>query len=241
MSTTGHFDHPITKDLYKILADIEELETMLKEAREQLHQEVTNLPTKIGDNKDLNDAVFHHFYWFDERVPANALKQAFQRWPASQTRKANSESAIKNARIEIACSQCTSPFYVEFESRHSLNQFRGWHSAGICEDCKAKASLKTNEEYAKWRSEREERVRLLHAMPYYEYLKTAEWAERRLKAMKRARFRCQVCNAYGVRLNVHHRTYERRGFEYDQDLITLCETCHGIFHENGQLAEEGVL
>lgn len=75
-------------------------------------------------------------------------------------------------------------------------------------------------------------------MPYYEYLQTPEWAERRQRAMKRAGFRCQVCNAYGVQLNTHHRTYERRGNEWDKDLITLCRTCHEIFHQNGQLAEE---
>jgi hypothetical protein len=56
--------------------------------------------------------------------------------------------------------------------------------------------------------------------------------------MGKAGFRCQVCNAYGVQLNVHHRTYERRGAEWDTDLIVLCHDCHEIFHTNGKLAKD---
>jgi hypothetical protein len=43
--------------------------------------------------------------------------------------------------------------------------------------------------------------------------------------------RCQVCNRGLGTLDVHHRTYERRGQELDEDLTVLCRACHGIFHE----------
>lgn len=95
----------------------------------------------------------------------------------------------------------------------------------ICPSCKAKSDAKLHRE-----------IQELRSMPYSEYLQTPEWQETRRRAMKRAGFRCQVCNAYGVRLNVHHRTYERRGCEENQDLITLCEGCHEIFHNSGKLA-----
>ena len=46
--------------------------------------------------------------------------------------------------------------------------------------------------------------------------------------------KCQLCNKSGE-LNVHHRTYERRGEESYSDLITLCEDCHTLFHNQGKI------
>jgi len=77
----------------------------------------------------------------------------------------------------------------------------------------------------------------LKFMPYREYLRTNEWLERRMRAIRRAEHRCQACNTTG-RLNVHHRTYERRGSEHDEDLIVLCAGCHQIFHSHGKLAKD---
>jgi hypothetical protein len=72
-------------------------------------------------------------------------------------------------------------------------------------------------------------------MPYQKYLLTRGWAKKRRQALKRAGRRCQVCNA-GSGLDVHHRTYERRGAELPGDLTVLCRACHDVFHKNGQLA-----
>ena len=47
--------------------------------------------------------------------------------------------------------------------------------------------------------------------------------------------RCQLCNLGSVPLNVHHRTYERRGEELDEDLTVLCRECHHTFHEHRKL------
>ncbi len=74
-----------------------------------------------------------------------------------------------------------------------------------------------------------ERERWLATMPYAEYLLTPEWQEKRLAALKRAGYRCQLCNA-DAELHVHHRTYERRGHEWDSDLIVLCAPCHRRHH-----------
>jgi hypothetical protein len=43
--------------------------------------------------------------------------------------------------------------------------------------------------------------------------------------MKLARYRCQQCGA-GRALQVHHRTYDRVGAEWDEDLQVLCADCH---------------
>jgi hypothetical protein len=58
---------------------------------------------------------------------------------------------------------------------------------------------------------------------------TPEWMERRALAIERAGNRCQVCYS-GEDLNVHHRTYERRGNEDPEDLTVLCQQCHTWFH-----------
>jgi hypothetical protein len=75
-----------------------------------------------------------------------------------------------------------------------------------------------------------ERVAVLAAMPYGEYLLTLEWAERRRVALCRALRRCERCGRRGW-LEVHHRTYERRGAELPDDLEVLCVGCHRQEHE----------
>ncbi len=75
----------------------------------------------------------------------------------------------------------------------------------------------------------------LVSMPYPDYLQTPEWQARRAAALERAQHRCQVCNRE-ERLEVHHRTYVRRGDERDDDLTVLCHRCHDGFHKLGALA-----
>jgi hypothetical protein len=77
-------------------------------------------------------------------------------------------------------------------------------------------------------------VEWLRTMPYAEYLQTEHWQQVRQAALTRAEYRCQVCNS-PYHLQVHHRTYERRGEERDTDLTVLCDTCHGRFHREGHL------
>jgi 5-methylcytosine-specific restriction endonuclease McrA len=77
----------------------------------------------------------------------------------------------------------------------------------------------------------------LQLMKYSDYLQTEEWQETRADALRRAAHGCQVCNSPG-KLDVHHRTYARRGQEEPCDLIVLCAACHVLFHENGRLLDE---
>lgn len=82
----------------------------------------------------------------------------------------------------------------------------------------------------------ESRLEELHKMPYAEYLQTEHWQHTRAESLKRAGYHCQVCNT-GKHLHVHHRTYERRGYERDDDLTVLCDKCHQLFHDNGRLED----
>lgn len=60
---------------------------------------------------------------------------------------------------------------------------------------------------------------------YLAYLNSAEWRMRRQRALKLAGYRCHRCGAKRP-LQVHHKTYDRLGAEWDQDLEVLCVTCH---------------
>ncbi len=75
----------------------------------------------------------------------------------------------------------------------------------------------------------------LRAMPYKEYLHTPHWKRRREDKLRASGYRCQVCNRGSGILDVHHRTYKRRGEELDEDLTVLCRECHHLFHEHGRL------
>lgn len=77
--------------------------------------------------------------------------------------------------------------------------------------------------YAKW----------LHDMPYAQYLDSDEWRATREQAMWRAGWKCEKCGLYSVSgrgLQVHHLTYERRGYEAPEDLQVLCAGCHKMAH-----------
>jgi hypothetical protein len=76
----------------------------------------------------------------------------------------------------------------------------------------------------------DERIQELKTMPYTEYLLTPEWEEKRRQILERDEHRCRVCNST-EQLNVHHRTYERRGNELMSDLTLLCRSCHEIYHK----------
>lgn len=64
---------------------------------------------------------------------------------------------------------------------------------------------------------------------YYEQLRDPRWQKRRLEIMNRDEFKCQLCYDGESTLNVHHKHYHKghAPWEYtDDELVTLCETCH---------------
>lgn len=69
-------------------------------------------------------------------------------------------------------------------------------------------------------------------MFYYDFLKTPYWHAVRYKIIQKSNFKCSLCNS-NHSLQVHHRSYENRGYEIDtqKDLICLCKNCHEKFHD----------
>lgn len=66
-----------------------------------------------------------------------------------------------------------------------------------------------------------------HSEEYEEYLNSITWKNKRKKALARAGYECEACNA-NENLEVHHLTYERFGYERQSDLKVLCKRCHEI-------------
>lgn len=76
----------------------------------------------------------------------------------------------------------------------------------------------------------------IKSMSYSDFLKTPYWDGVRNYKLKKAHYRCELCNSSGVTLNVHHKTYENHGREHisiiaNKDLIVLCKNCHEKFHD----------
>lgn len=65
---------------------------------------------------------------------------------------------------------------------------------------------------------------------YKNYLMTKHWQNRRVKALKDAKYKCQLCSRKDE-LHVHHNTYKNIGNEKKEDLIVLCKKCHSKFHD----------
>lgn len=69
---------------------------------------------------------------------------------------------------------------------------------------------------------------------YYAQLRSPMWQRRRLETMQRDRFTCQLCMGTDITLHVHHKHYVkgRKAWEYgDDELVTVCETCHPLMHD----------
>ncbi len=151
------------------------------------------------------------------------------------------------------CGRCARRLFVV--NRQELEQWyaaetQRWHlcrsCVGTCGYCRARIRLEEEGrvasqiwalEYNGWICGRcAEKEVDLKTIPYPEYLKTYHWAQTRDAALERAGHRCQVCNKTKS-LNVHHRTYARRGNERPDDLTVLCRRCHELFHSGGRMPD----
>jgi hypothetical protein len=75
----------------------------------------------------------------------------------------------------------------------------------------------------------------LRVMEYGKYLKTPHWRTFRKKVLTHWDNRCCIC--YGSEaLNVHHRTYRRRGKEELTDCVVLCASCHELHHHTMKIS-----
>lgn len=71
-------------------------------------------------------------------------------------------------------------------------------------------------------------------MTYSQYLQSTHWQETR-KYKLTSHPQCQVCDSL-EKLNIHHKRYKHNGKsvlnnEKQSTLITLCSSCHRLFHK----------
>lgn len=66
---------------------------------------------------------------------------------------------------------------------------------------------------------------------YYQYLKSAQWREKRKFALEFYGNRCGLCGSR-FNLEIHHRSYKNIFKELMEDLMILCETCHKRHHKS---------
>jgi 5-methylcytosine-specific restriction endonuclease McrA len=88
-----------------------------------------------------------------------------------------------------------------------------------------------------WKREyeiRDVRLRELGFNSYWAYRSSADYMQRRAEARAAADGACAHCDATGMQLDIHHRTYERLGRESAWDLIALCPACHAAAHGRAQ-------
>lgn len=71
-------------------------------------------------------------------------------------------------------------------------------------------------------------------MSYAELLKDPRWQKKRLEIMERDEWACKMCEDTEATLTVHHKSYRMVGGKFvdiwdypGDDLVTLCENCHG--------------
>lgn len=228
------------QELDDIRDHLDEAERELEETKRRIEQRIESELEKakeavqylalgsVGDD-DGRKWILNELYWYYPYLSAKILAETFGvRGPSRVSVWAG---PLRDSPFQ--CKRCGNA--VEVRSRAHMKELMQKKAQGvICEDCESIDRAQRSAEYeARWRAEertRQIRLHELRTMPYRDYLQTPEWEEKRAKALRRANYSCQLCNAEKVELHVHHRTYERRGEEYASDLIVLCYSCHGRFH-----------
>ena len=236
-------DEPLTslepmKQLDSMLDDISEMETAISELKHRI-REIPAILRKQITNVGDRTRIARYLYWTVPEIPPSIIRSEL----LDDDRKAGICPLLKSS-LGIKCDSCQE--LLIFTSRTKLAELnrecreahrKGYSFEVLCQQCRDERSQEHDAAWEKIRDEQRARELELQRMPYREYLLTPEWQERRKQQLRSAGYRCQVCNTNGTALNVHHRTYERRGCEYYKDLLVLCQSCHELFHSEGRLAE----
>ncbi len=222
----------------QVLATIKQLEDEMARLEAQIKRAKDTIQTVAirGLSETSGDAqqnLLWNLYWIHHKsVSTVSIAEALN------IRINEIGKHVKDAYLSISCAACGKSYQVKVATRAKLKDAQGTEWRAKCPDCEAKEQEEAaarGQERQRQIAERESRLEELRAMPYKEYLKSPEWQATRERKLKRAQYRCELCFKAG-RLNVHHKTYERRGNEDDHDLIVLCGTCHAKFHD--KLIEE---
>lgn len=217
----------IYDDYIKELQSIEEAKKALLERRKNAISNMLDTINLQDDEEKYNNFKYLYFY---TDISIKDLKQYIDF-------KDDLSGYFTAIEEKIKCSICGKETIVVIKSRREFkdykeskeNNFTG-DKYTTCKNCIENISENfSNEMKAKIKTEKEE-MNKLKKMPYKEYLQTEHWKNKRKSTLKKAKYKCELCNSKD-NLNVHHKTYENRGCEMSRDLIVLCEKCHSKFHD----------
>lgn len=229
-------DVPSMLEIEAILNDIRDAENILAELKSRLCEMPKKMALELATEEERVNAA-RYLYWLISEIPTDAITIGLF------GTNVGVRKFLGKITGDISCDRCETPMVFRSrshlkETQKSISSTYTRYAEGyriLCNPCWEDVQALRNREWKQAEAKQQARLKVLATMPYYQYLQSTEWQERRKQHLKSSGYRCQICNAYGVRLNVHHRTYERRGCEYYKDLVTLCEDCHNIFHKEGKL------
>lgn len=201
---------------------IDSLEQKIIDTRSQVEDEIR----RLSRNKHRQKAL-RQLYWDPrERVPVMVLAELFRLDGAELI------AVVRPLGVAAVCNLCGLKFTLEVKTRSARIELERERVSktlnpkqAVCSSCFAFRQV----DLEILRKKKGERLDGLHLAAYQKYLLTPQWAERRARALKRAKGKCSLCSSK-KRLECHHRTYERIGMERDEDLSVLCANCHGSHH-----------
>ena len=228
----GIEDHPLFTALDNVRAKIAGIEAQIASLKTEI-SEIKDSAQEIARDAMITSVTMTermqlatHLYWLhDDLIRAQTIGNCIG------TTGQGVSHRIGKAVLKLRCHDCGETVDYFPTSRSDAKMHQDWGTC-VCEACQ------TERETGQQRRAElfNQQVAFLRAMPYSEYLKTDHWQNLRTRMLKRAGFKCQVCNQQG-QLHVHHRTYKNRGNEDLKDLIVLCATCHQEFHDKMELAQ----
>lgn len=198
------------------------IEEQIQDVKDRSRKHVAHVLSTYDDEQRLSTATT--LYWLHEDLINAATIGDVLGVPVNFVGR-----TIGAASMRLICRDCNQEKDYQPTSRSDAQMHRD--GIFVCEDCKQARKDNSVKELREWTAN----IEHLRTMPYTEYLKTEHWQVTRNRALKRANFKCQVCNTNQRQLHVHHRTYVNRGDEQNADLIVLCADCHQTFHDNGKV------
>lgn len=208
-----------------------------KELVEQANNDVVEELYRLGEKTPLGARaeVVNDLYWSYPDLKTADIAEAFGYGPRELTHK----NIIKpHYRADLCCPTCGTPHTLTSRSRmvdlerDFRKVERGKRFANLeCDICREARFAERDQQFEREREARAQRLHELRTMRYRDYLNSPEWQMIRQKKLRSARFCCELCNSANTVLDVHHKTYERRGQEHHRDLIVLCRDCHAKFHD----------
>ena len=203
---------------------VQEMREVAKEARQRLQEMVLCADMPL---QDLQTFVFNTYWFCKAEVNATSLQSLVE----TKLGKEKWQDFV-SATLDMTCSKCHESIIITVKSRTQLDRINRTAKFLVCDKCKeieqkeiALASMAAiNQTMSTTESFKQ--------MSYSEYLQTNHWQKIRRQALKRAKYKCQLCSKHNTELHVHHKTYEHIGQEhnYQDDLIVLCKDCHAKFH-----------